>query len=230
MADGESPPEDAEVKRLVRQHWRRRAATFDEEPEHAIHSDAQRERWLEVLEAWTPDPPRRTLDVGCGTGTIAVLLADLGHVVVGVDAAPEMVVRAREKAVSGGHDLPVALGDATGLGLVDDAVELVVERHLLWTLPDPVAALAEWRRVLEPGGRLVCFEGRWDHDEVRGEYEAIHEDLPLYAGAPASEMAAVLAEAGFEATEAAPLTDPVLRGREGELDHDYFVLAGTVPE
>lgn len=223
---GADRPADA-VKDLVRQHWNRRAATFDDEPEHAMHSEAQRERWLDVLAEWTGDPPRRTLDVGCGTGTISVLLADLGHDVVGVDAAPAMVERARRKAGEAGHAIPLCLGDATGLGLVDDAVEQVVERHLLWTLPDPGAAVAEWRRVVEPGGRIVLFEGRWNHEEFRGEYAEIHDDLPMYHGRSPDEQREFLAARGLADVAYQRLADPVLRGRE--LPHDYYVVAGTVP-
>lgn len=221
--------EDADdVKALVRRHWNRRAPTFDEEPEHATHSDAQRERWLAVLDEWAGDPPRRTIDVGCGTGTISVLLAALGHDVLGVDAAPKMVGRARRKAADAGHSIAFLLGDATALGVPDDAAELVVERHLLWTLPDPRTALAEWRRVLEPGGRLVLFEGRWNHDGVGEEYEQIGDGLPLYRGATAGELRELLTSVGLVDVASEPLDDPVLRG--GENDHDYHVVAGTSPD
>jgi len=228
MAGSDPDPDD--VKRLVRRHWNGRAGTFDEQPEHGIHSEAQRARWLAVLEGWTPEAPRRALDLGCGTGVLAILLAELGHDVVGVDAAPAMVRQARGKM--GNRAVEVALGDATRLGVADGAVGLAVERHLLWTLPEPGSALAEWRRVVEPGGRIVCFEGRWDHDEPRGEYGTIHEALPGYDGWSAKALAARLADAGLVDVDAAPLADPVLRGREpGEsLPHDYVVAAGTVPD
>lgn len=218
---------DTAVTNLVRQHWNRRADSFDEQPQHAMHSDEQRERWLSVLGAWTADPPRGTLDVGCGTGTISVLLAELGHEVLGVDAAPAMVQRARQKAADAGHDIRFGLGDATALGLVDDAVEQVVERHLLWTVPDPAAALAEYRRVTAPGGRIVVFEGRWDFEEHREEYAEINEDLPLYRGRTEAGWRDLLADSGLVDVASEPLTDPVLRG--GEVEHDYFVVAGTVP-
>lgn len=231
MAGDSSPSagDGPDVTGLVRRHWRRRADAFDDEPEHAMHGEAQRERWLAVLEEWTGEVPRRTLDVGCGTGTISVLLAELGHDVAGVDAAPEMIARAARKAGEAGHAIAFGLGDATALGVVDDAFELVVERHLLWTLPDPAAAVAEWRRVLEPGGRLVLFEGRWSHEEARGEYEAIHDDLPMYDGTSAAELREFLAGAGLADVASEPMNDPVLRGREREPDHDYFVVAGTNP-
>jgi ubiquinone/menaquinone biosynthesis C-methylase UbiE len=219
------------VARRVREHWDGRAATFDDQPEHAMHSEAQRQRWLDLLESWTDPAPQTTLDVGCGTGVVSALLADLGHDVTGIDAAPEMVRRARRKAREDGRDIAFGLGDATRLGIRADAVEQVVERHLLWTLPDPAAALAEWRRVVEPGGRIVVFEGRWQHDDHREDYAAIHEELPLYDGRSGDEWAQLLADSGLVDVDWAALPDPVLRGREPgtELANDYVVLAGTVP-
>lgn len=219
------------LARQVREHWDGRAETFDDQPEHAMHSEEQRRRWLDVLERWAGDPPATTLDVGCGTGVVSGLLADLGHDVVGIDAAPRMVQRAEQKAREDGRGGAVGLGDATRLPIVNDGVGLVVERHLLWTLPDPAAALAEWQRVVEPGGRIVVFEGRWQHDEHREDYAAIHEDLPLYDGRSGVAWEQFLDDAGLVDVEWEPLTDPVLRGREPgtELANDYVVLAGTVP-
>ena len=45
--------------------------------------------------------------------------------------------------------------------MADGSVDAVLARHLLWTLPDPLAALARWVRLVRPGGRLVLVEGRW---------------------------------------------------------------------
>lgn len=231
-SDGAPDPDSATVAELVRRHWDGRAADFDEAPEHGIHSAEQHDRWLSVLRRWTDDEPRRVLDVGCGTGVVALLLAELGHDVTGVDAAPGMIERARRKALARGVAVELFMGDATALGLGDDAFEVLVERHLLWTLPAPRAAVDEWRRVVEPGGRIVLFEGRWDHGEPRGEYAEVHDELPMYDGRRAAELREFLATAGLVDVAAEPLTDPVLRGLEPdrEIDHDYFVVAGTVPE
>ena len=117
--------------------------------------------------------------------------------------------------------------DAESLAVRDDAVELVAARHLVWTLPDPEAALRERRRVVEPGGRIVLIEGYWDHPEPWDEYEAVHDDLPLYDGRPPDELGGALRESGLREVAHAPLTDPVLGGREPR--HDYYVGGGTVP-
>ncbi|WP_436925561.1 class I SAM-dependent methyltransferase [Halosimplex amylolyticum] len=220
--------DDGHVKTLVRRHWNGRAATFDDESQHGIHTEAQRERWLSVLREWTGERPRQTLDVGCGTGVVSLLLAALGHDVTGVDFAPAMLERARTKAARAGLPVGFVRGDAERLPVPDDAVDLLTARHLVWTLPDPQGALREWRRVVEPGGRLVLIEGFWDHDEPWDEYEAIHDDLPMYDGRPPAAMRETLESCGFRSVDHEALADPVLWGREPR--HEYYLAVGTVPE
>jgi ubiquinone/menaquinone biosynthesis C-methylase UbiE len=217
--------EDPDPKELVRRHWNGRAPTFDDEPQHGIHNEAQRERWLSVLATWTPETPCRTVDLGCGTGVLSLLLAARGHEVLGVDVAPAMLAQARAKAADRGAPVRLCRGDAERLPLGADSVDLVTARHLVWTLPDPERALAEWQRVLRPGGRVVCFEGYWDHDEPWDEYAVVHDDLPLYDGSRPADLASHLRTAGFGDVSHATLDDPVLWGREPE--SEYYVIAGT---
>ncbi|QLK27154.1 class I SAM-dependent methyltransferase [Natrinema zhouii] len=223
------PDQDGDaVKELVRQHWNGRATTFDDASQHGIHSEEQRDQWLAVLREWTGDDPLQVLDIGCGTGVVSLLLAELGHDVTGVDFAPEMLERARKKAEQAGRSADFYRGDAEALAVPDDTVDLVTARHLLWTLPNPEAAIEEWQRVVEPGGRILVIEGYWDHAEPWDEYERIHDDLPMYDGRPPEELRAVLERYGLRDIEYEPLVDSVLWGREPH--HEYYVLAGTVSQ
>ena len=92
------------------------------------------------------------LDAGCGTGWFAAGLqrARPDVVVIGLDLSAGMLGRARDA----GADRLVQ-GDATMLPLADDSVDVVVGRGVLHHLPDPPAALAEWRRVVRPDGAVV---------------------------------------------------------------------------
>lgn len=221
------PLDDETVKEFVRRHWNGRAATFDEERHHGIHTDEQRDRWLAVLREWTGDESLRTLDAGCGTGVVSLLLAALGHDVVGVDFAPAMLEQAREKARQADRPIEFYRGDAAALAVPDDAFELVTARHLVWTLPDPAAAIAEWQRVVQPGGRILLIEGYWDHSEPWDEYEEIHGDLPMYDGRPPEALCEFLVQQGLREVTHEPLKDPTLWGREPR--HDYYVMGATVP-
>ena len=218
--------DETDVKELVQRHWNGRAASFDDESHHGIHTADQHERWLTVLRSCIGEEPRRVLDVGCGTGVISMLLAELGHRVTGVDFAPAMLERARAKARQTDHSVAFYRGDAETLAIADDAVELVTARHLVWTLRDPAEAIREWRRAVEPGGRILLIEGYWDHDEPWDEYEEIHDDLPMYDGRPPDELREFLLQEGLREIEHEPLMDPELWGREPH--HEYYLVTGRV--
>ena len=105
--------------------------------------------------------PLSIVDVGCGTGSLSILLAEMGHDVHGLDYSAGMLAAGKKKA-RGLHRVTFSLGDASvpdpGLGPFDAAVG----RHILWALPDPATALTNWRKLLEPSGRLVLIEGFWE--------------------------------------------------------------------
>ena len=96
------------------------------------------------------------LDAACGTGRHAVYLAELGHRVIGVDSSPEMLAVAREKL----PDAEFHEADLVQLPLPDQAVDVVVCALALTHLPDMERALAEFARVLRPGGHLVVSDSR----------------------------------------------------------------------
>jgi ubiquinone/menaquinone biosynthesis C-methylase UbiE len=217
--------EAGEVKGIVKQHWSDRAATFDDVAHHAIHSDGQRAAWVDLLRRVTEGRTVRALDVGCGTGFLTLLLADLGTRVDGVDIAPPMLEHARAKAEAQGLSIRFFEGDAESLPVPDADYDLLVERHVIWTVPNPEAALREWRRVLRPGGRVALIEGAWGRREtVQPDYEPIRDALPLYGGSPPSVLSAMLEAAGFGEITTEPLLDPALWG--DEVRHERYLITG----
>ncbi len=145
----------------VREAWDREAATFDEEPDHGLRDPQVREAWRTLLLEHLPPAPARIADLGCGTGTLSVLLAQAGYDVQGIDVSGAMVNAATVKAAESGVDATFAQGDAATPDLEAGAFDVVLSRHVLWALPDPDAALARWVALLAPGGRLVLVEGNW---------------------------------------------------------------------
>jgi SAM-dependent methyltransferase len=157
-----------------RAFWDEQAAAFDEEPDHGLRDPAVREAWAELLARLLPPPPADVADLGCGTGSLAVLLGEAGHRVRGLDLSERMVDAARAKAAAAGVDVDLRVGDAAAPPYPRGSADVVLARHVLWALPDPAAALGRWTRLLRPGGRLVLVEGRWSTgagltaDECRG--------------------------------------------------------------
>jgi ubiquinone/menaquinone biosynthesis C-methylase UbiE len=100
------------------------------------------------------------------------MFAELGHAVTGIDLSPRMIDRARRKAEQAGQRIDFRVSDAAAVDVADGSFDLVVARHVIWTLPDPEQAVAEWLRILSPDGRLALIEGRW------GDEDGSAQDVP----------------------------------------------------
>lgn len=97
---------------------------------------------------------RRILDAGCGSGPLSAALRDRGAVVTGIDASAGMLALARRRL---GDDVALSLVDVDDrLPFADGAFDDVVASLLLHYLEDWGPTLAEFRRVLRPGGRLIA--------------------------------------------------------------------------
>lgn len=114
-------------------------------------------------------PAGRVLDVGCGYGRIALPLAALGHTVTGFDIARSLLRAARSEAARRGLAVRFDEGSMTSLpydsGAFDAALCLWTAFYELTALEEQVAALAEMRRVLAPGG-IAIVEGPTYEDSV----------------------------------------------------------------
>ena len=154
----------------TRNPWDDEAGTFDEAPDHGLRDPVARERWAALVRRLLP-PSGGALDIGCGTGTLSLLMAELGLTVTGIDSSTRMLEVAREKAAKAGANVTFTLGEAAHPALPAAGFDAVLCRHVLWALPHPAAALANWTRLLRPGGRLVLIEGFWHTGAGLRRYE-----------------------------------------------------------
>ena len=191
--------------------WDAEAPTFDEAPDHGLLDADVRGAWRDLLLGVLPASPADVVDLGCGTGTLAVLLAEHEYAVDALDFSPAMVRLAAAKLAAAAprvRDLvTVREGDAGDPGLAPASVDVVLCRHVLWALPDPVQVVRRWVAALRPGGRLVLVEGDWSTG----------------AGLTAARCAEVVGESCTR-VEVRRLPDPRLWGRE-ITDERYLVVA-----
>jgi ubiquinone/menaquinone biosynthesis C-methylase UbiE len=182
-----------EITDVIREHWDVRASTFDDEAGHGLVDEEQRRAWHALIAEIVGEQPRRVLDVGCGTGFLALRFAELGHEVAGVDLAPQMIEQARKKASESGLPVELAVADATTLPFPDESFDVVVARHVIWNLPEPQRGLDEWLRVLRPGGLLALVEGKWaDNDALALAYSRPFSRLAARAVQASAAVAARL--------------------------------------
>lgn len=158
----------AELKEAIRQRWNNRAETFDLSPGHGIHSQDEKNEWVNLFAGVVGTTPVSVLDVGSGTGVLSLVLAEMGHRVTGVDLAEAMVQKARDKFKK--HHLAgeFTVGDAENLPFEEHTFDIVINRHVVWSLTDPKRAFKEWKRVLKPGGKLVIIDGNWGKNTSPG--------------------------------------------------------------
>jgi SAM-dependent methyltransferase len=107
-----------------------------------------------IVDATNARPETRFLELGIGSGRIALPFIQRGFPYTGIDISRKMMDRLREKA-PGPANLRLVEGDVTNLPFPDHSFDVVLSIHLLHLVPDWKAALREARRVLAPDGYIV---------------------------------------------------------------------------
>lgn len=189
--------------------WNEQAARFDDEADHGLRDPAVRETWRRLLRSVLPEPPADVADLGCGTGSLAVLLAEDGFNVTGIDLSDEMISRARQKASIASVTATFRVGDASSPEIVASSMNAVLARHVTWALPDPADALARWAALLREHGCLILVEGRWSTGVGIGSADLTELVRPIIAD-----------------VEVRQLTDDALWGAAME-DERYMLVART---
>ena len=159
-------------------------------------------------------PDARVLDVGCGPGTITADLAARvpDGQVTGIDAAADVLALARQEAERRGQgNVRFEAGDVYHLGYGDGTFDVVHAHQVLQHLSDPVAALAEMRRVCRPGGLVAVRDSDYGgffwfpDDPGLTEWQALYRNVARALGGEPDAGRRLLSwarQAGFAAIEA----------------------------
>ncbi len=152
-------------------------------------------------------PGEQVLDVGCGTGTLALEVARrVGRAgrVVGIDPGSQQIARARAKAARRNAPTEFQIGVIEQLAFPDQMFDVVFSTLMMHHLPAPLKrqGLAEIARVLKPGGRLVIAD--FTHKQQRtGQAARFHA-----GGSRIHDLAALVSDAGFEQVETEEMQPP----------------------
>lgn len=145
---------------------------------------------------------QRILDLACGRGTTALLLAEeQGAEVVGVDIGVGNLALARTRGVERGlgHRIHLLAADSELLPLKEASVDAVICECALCTFPDKPAAAAEVARVLRPGGRLGLADVTVDHDRLDPRLRTLAARVACIADArPVEGYRQLLKDAGLQ--------------------------------
>lgn len=155
-----------DIKGKILEYWDWRSQTYSNgfKGFDAEERSVWRSELLEVLDG---KEGLCVLDVGTGQGFLALILAEMGHTVTGVDLSKGMIEKAKYNARRTNLNVLFIRADAERLPFKDKSFDLIVSRHLLWTLPNPRDAVNEWIRVTKPNGSILAIDGFWFDPALR---------------------------------------------------------------
>ena len=194
-------PQQDRPARSLREAWDAEAESWvawARKPGHDSYWNFHRD----VFRGLLPAPGGRVLDVGCGTGTLAIAAKrQVGTIgtVYGVDASPEMLARANKKARKARVEIVLKNGLVESLPFPDAHFDVVLSTVMLHHLPGKLRrqCTGEIRRVLKPGGRVLAVDFGTSPTQKRGIVAHFHR----HAHISLAEIVAIFSEAGLSIGE-----------------------------
>lgn len=212
-----NPTNDSDLQERITTFWSTVAPFYNADPNNVPIADGpEHEAWIRAIERFLPAPPADVLDIGTGTGFVALIASRLGHRVIGLDLSSGMLDEARKEADRRSLKVSFQMGDAVAPPFAEASQDVIVCRHLLWTLRQPEVAIANWLRLLRPNGCVIAIDGFWfaqPMPEERVDFferhytEQTRESLPAMRWNRAEQAAELMRAAGFTEVRTSDLAD-----------------------
>ncbi|MBR6800913.1 MAG: class I SAM-dependent methyltransferase [Eubacteriaceae bacterium] len=143
--------------------WQRNNDTGTDRCIKDLHS-FKRKAWGDMIERYAPKKKKKLkiLDIGTSSGFLAITMALRGHEVSGIDISNSKIASAITNAERMNAKVNFICAEADELPFGDEEFDLIINRNVIWKLPNPELAFSQWYRVLRTGGRLIYFDGDWE--------------------------------------------------------------------
>jgi ubiquinone/menaquinone biosynthesis C-methylase UbiE len=231
-----TPSDDSHVQENITTFWNTVAPFYQRDASNVPSLESAEYRaWVKAIERLLPAPPVDVLDIGTGTGFVALIASQLGHHAIGLDLATAMLAEARTHADQRGLNASFQTGDAVTPPFPEASLDVIICRHFLWTLRQPEVALANWRRLLRPNGRVIVIDGFWftesrpenDIEFFKQHYtDRTREALPAMGWDSVEPVANLLRSAGFSKITMGDLVDVYDVAEQHASTEPWFVVTG----
>jgi ubiquinone/menaquinone biosynthesis C-methylase UbiE len=146
----------------------------------------------------------RVLEIGVGSGLNFPFYGERAEIVIGIDPSPHLLAMASRRAEAARVRAELLQASATAIPLADDTIDTIVMTWTLCSIPDPLTALREMRRVLKPDGRLLFIEHGLSPEEDVQRWQ--HRLTPMWGHMSGGchldrKMDDLIRSAGFKLTE-----------------------------
>lgn len=171
----------------MNKYWSSKADSFSEYNDKEHNSELGK-LWESFLKKGLGDRKNlNVLEVGCGPGFFAILLAKMGHNVTAVDYSEQMLEKAKENAKKYGVEDKIKFMrmDAQNLKFEDEIFDAVTSRMITWILDDTKKAYEEWVRVVKPDGIVINIDANWYlHLHDKEAEDAFEKGMEEYKNSP----------------------------------------------
>ena len=184
---------------MAERFWNWMADRYSRQP---IADEAAYQKKLQLTREYLRED-MRVLEIGCGTGSTAIVHAPHVQHILATDLSENMLAIARSKALQAGvHNIDFQCVSVDGLSLADDSIDMVLALSILHLLPDWRKVLPKLYRLLAPGGLLVssttCIGDMGPLMKVLPPVMRVLPLLPSVASFSEAELSSAMREAGFE--------------------------------